>query len=454
MKLRHGGLAALAVLALSLPGLRASAQTGDEPSEEKTKPKEAESAAPADAVEVPPPAPPPAPEPEPVRATYIPPPATPARIENSSGSVQIGILAQPAYEIAGAPDAEKTTKNIFLRRFRLMVGGTLFKTIEFFFDADWPNLFKLDSGETGKFDKYGPGLIVQDAYVTFKPFGALIKLDAGFMLPPLSHNGLESAAKLYGGDYFVNTFRRSVTTNADPFTNAGESPVGRDLGAQLRVLAVNGHIDLRGGVFQGHRLGAVPQSTMTPATVGGLNAPRLAGRLQLNLLDAEPGFFYQGTYHGMRKIVSIGGFIDYQSPYKYFGGDVFIDLPVGPGIITVQGTFGQWDGGTYTDANGIITPFIQLPKERVMLGELGYLIGPIMLSPIVRVERLTSYARDMTTGESPTFAFPSENRYGGGLAFWPYGHNSNLKASFTRVERSPAPHAFNVINLQWQVYYY
>ena len=66
------------------------------------------------------------------------------RVENSSASIQFGILAQPQFEMAGAPDADLTTKNMFLRRFRFMVGGTLFKTFEFFFQTDWPNLFKLD----------------------------------------------------------------------------------------------------------------------------------------------------------------------------------------------------------------------------------------------------------------------------------------------------------------------
>ncbi|MEO8900303.1 MAG: hypothetical protein ABI488_01765 [Polyangiaceae bacterium] len=52
---------------------------------------------------------------------------------------------------------------------------------------------------------------VQDAFVTFKPAANLIKVDAGFMLPPLSHNGVQGAATLYGGDYFVNTFRRNIS---------------------------------------------------------------------------------------------------------------------------------------------------------------------------------------------------------------------------------------------------
>ena len=81
-------------------------------------------------------------------------------------------------------------------------------------------------------DKNAPGLNIQDAFVTFRPFGEVFKIDAGFMLPPLSHNSLESAAKLYGHDYFANTFRRNLFGIADPFRGDGESPIGRDAGVQ------------------------------------------------------------------------------------------------------------------------------------------------------------------------------------------------------------------------------
>ncbi|HXU06413.1 MAG TPA: hypothetical protein VN903_35900 [Polyangia bacterium] len=446
------------VVALSLPGVRAFAQTegsSDEP-EEKSKP--AESALPP----MPPPAPPPpVSSPEPAAYVGFAPPPAPLRVDNSSSSIQFGVLGQPAFEMGGAPDDEKMAKNLFIRRFRLIVGGTLFKYFEFFFDTDVPNLFKQDPADTmaGTGKNY-PGMTLQDAYLTFRPVGELIKVDAGFMLPPLSHNGVESAAKLYGGDYFVNTFRRNVTGNTDPFKSQGQQqgPVGRDAGVQLRALLLNRHIDARVGMFQGLRLGEVPAAGMTPAVIGGLNIFRVAARLQINLLDGEPGFFYQGTYHGAKKIVSIGGFIDYQDPYKYFGGDLFVDLPLGPGILTAQADVGKWDGGIYRDANNLEIQFAAMGKATVYLAEVGYLIGPIMLSPIARFERLDTplvMNPDPTMpGNIPDPNNPKEDRYGGGLAFWPYGHNSNLKAFFTRVHRQPSRHDFNVLTVQWQVYFY
>jgi len=462
------GFVALAVAGLLLPGLRVYAQTpdsGDEPGEDArpekpAKPaKAAVPAAPAEPVETTFAEPPVAEE-----GPYVPfaPPVVPRPIEYSGATIQFGILAQPQFEMAGATDADGMARNLFLRRFRFMVGGTVHKYFEYFFQVDFPNLFKLDLSDTMATDKNAPGLNVQDAFVTVKALGELIKIDAGFMLPPLSHNSLESAGKLYGNDYFANSFRRNVFNVTDPFRSDGESPVGRDAGVQARVLALNGHINVRAGAFMGHRVLLVPVDAMGPSLIGGLNMFRLAGRLQINLLDAEPGFFYQGTYLGTKKIVSFGGFYDFQQhtatregsgqeagKYQSWGGDLLVDLPLGPGILTAQANVVQWDGGT----------FLPLPKDRAYMGELGYLIGPIRLSPIVRVESLVAplIPSDATMPGSPLIgdpSNPSEFRYGGGLAFWPYGHNSNLKVFFTHVHRNTGLHDFNVISAQWQLFYF
>jgi hypothetical protein len=467
MKLRHG-LAGFVIVASLLPGWRAFARTppsdsSDEPQEtnKDTNNETAKPPAPADAepANLAAPAVPGAPS-EPAESSapaaseaYVPfaPPPSPLRIENPNASVQFGVLAQPMLEVAGGPDADLTTKNLFLRRFRFIFGGTVFKYFEFFFDTDYPNLFKQDSAETmaGTY-KNAPGLNVQDAYVTFKPAGDLIKVDAGFMLPPLSHNALESAAKLYGEDYFVNSFRRNIFSNVDPFGSAAQSPAGRDVGVQVRGLILGGHLELRVGAFQGLRLNPVPASTGVTAEVGGFNIFRIAARVQVNVLDAEPGYFYQGTYLGTKKVLSFGGFYDFQDQYKYFGGDMFLDLPIGrAGVLTAQADVVRWDGGT-----SITT----LSKDTAVMAEAGFLIGPIMLSPIVRFEHLVAAQvpnPDPTMpGTVPDPNNPSEDRYGGGLAFWPYGHNTNLKLFGAHVHRNPAPHDFNQINLQWQLYFY
>src|SRR5262245_49221271 len=406
--------------------------------EKKTEPRAA-SASPSASVSAP--APTVAPAPAPVDYVGFAPPPEPLEIEKGTSKIRLGLLLQPQYEQAGAPDAVKTTKNLFLRRAGVLVGGTLLKYFDFFFDVDYPNLFKADpSNQSGGTGKNAPGLNVQDAFVTFVPtrvfegYADYLKVDAGFMLPPFSYNGIQSASTFYGVDYFVNTFRRNVYSSTDVFKSSGQSPGGRDAGVQLRGLMFGDHLEYRVGMFQGVRLGPVPASTTSEAVVGGLNFFRLAGRLQANILDGDPNYFHQGTYLGEKKIVSIGAFYDFQDEYFFRGIDLMVDVPAGPVIFTAQADLVEWDGGHFIEA---------LKPGSSLMAEAGVLIRPIMVSPFARVEFLDN--------EVVTATEPQEQRYGGGLAFWPFGHNSNLKAFFTTVDRRPAPHAFWQGNVQWQV---
>ena len=104
-------------------------------------------------------------------------------------------------------------------------------------------------------------------------------------------------------------------------------------------------------------------------------------------------------------------------------------------------------------------PKTLVPTDTAVMAQVGYLIAPIMLSPFVQYEHLTAPQTAGTDSMGnpalePDPANPSENRYGGGVSFWPYGHNMNLKFLAAHVTRNPAPHAFNQFNLQWQLYFF
>jgi len=76
------------------------------------------------------------------------------------------------------------------------------------------------------------------------------------------------------------------------------------------------------------------------------------------------------------------------------------------------------------------------------MGEAGFLIGGVGVSPIVRVERdFVANANDQT-------------RLGGGIAFWPFGHNTNLKLFYTNLKTENAAKSTSQINLQWQLYFF
>jgi Phosphate-selective porin O and P len=364
-------------------------------------------------------------------------------MEPSPGNtIKIGLLLQPQFQSLGSTELSGNSYNLYLRRTRLLVGGTLFGAFEYFFDTDYPNLF-LAANEAptattaATTTKATPGMNVQDAFITWKPVGDVFKVDAGYMLPPMAHNAIQGAGTLYSLDYFAFTFLSTAGT----ILGSAASPVGRDLGVQLRGLVLGGHLEYRLGLFQGKRNTETPEALAGVATtVGSTNFFRAVGRLQINLLDAEPGFFYAGTYLGRKKILSIGLSGDTQSSYHYVAGDVFADLPVGPGVFTAQVDVAHWDGGTFVPT---------LPKETAVMGEIGFNIAALQLSPIVHLEHLWGG----TPSAGPVVA--DQSHLGGGLAYWPYGHSSNLKAFYTRnTTTAVGQHADNQFNVQWQLYFF
>lgn len=361
------------------------------------------------------------------------------KIETPNSSIKFGLLAQPQYQSLGAGVGSGNSQNLYLRRIRLLVGGTLFNDLEYFVDTDSPNLLKTNAEGV----RNTSTMVIQDAFATYKIFKDMVKVDAGYMLPALAHNALQGATTLYGLDYFANSFLHS-----NIFGNATD-PIGRDFGVQLRGLVLDGLIEYRVGIFQGKRNAAV---TEPPATAGGPAGPvidvagrnffRVAGRVQINLLDPETGFFYSGTYLGAKKIFSIGGAYDFQyekpDSYKYWAADAILDLPLGPGAVTAQGNLAQWNGGS----------LVNFTKRTAVMGEAGYRIADLKLSPIGRFEKRWLNG----TGGNPD---TTDTRVGGGLAFWQHGHNSNLKAFYTRIQPSAAGnHDYNQVDIQWQVFFF
>ncbi|HXU60066.1 MAG TPA: hypothetical protein VN962_00095 [Polyangia bacterium] len=398
-------------------------------------------------IDVPPPPPPPPPPvevapPPPVppaavpmatsvaASTAIAPSQSPFKIETPNGSsIKLGLLLQPQFQMSSSTALDGHAYNLYLRRTRILLGGTLFGAIEYFVETDSPNLMLASS--TGA--KGTPGVAIQDAFATAKPFGDVFKVDVGYMLPPLAHNAVQGAGTLLGWDYFANSF----LTSAAPFFGAAASTVGRDTGVQLRGLVLDGHLEYRAGLFQGIRNPPAEDANMMATSVPARNFFRFAARVQVNLLDPETGFFYAGTYLGAKRILSIGGSVDIQDSYRYFAGDVFADLPAGPGVFTGQVNVAYWNG-TY-----VTTP----PKATAIMAEVGYNVAGLRISPILRFEdRLIS-----STAVNPSTHVET---FGGGVGWWPYGHASNLKLFFMQTRETNEAHAANQVNLQWQVYFF
>jgi hypothetical protein len=330
-------------------------------------------------------------------------------------SLKFGVLGQFWADAISDPAADRETRNLFVRRVRLITGGQVAKNVTFFIETDAPNL-----GRATTTKNITPSVIIQDAFASVAAADAFT-IDAGLMFVPFSRNSLQSAATLLPVDYGAYTFAQSAAT---------QSSTGRDTGFQARGYLVQKHVEYRIGVFQGAR------------DPGSHNGFRYAGRLQVNVFDPEVGFFYTGTYLGKKRIVALGGAFDKQEDYRAFDADAFLDLPFWVGAVTAQFDYNRFDGRTF---------FATLPLQNGYLAELGVLVAPAHVTPFLQWTN-----RDVV-GLTGSTTVPSvagnEHRTSAGAAYWWAAHNTNVKAAYTHVAPAAAA-AQHEFTLQLQLFFY
>jgi hypothetical protein len=323
-------------------------------------------------------------------------------------SFKFGILGQFQADALEDPPTDESSRNLFIRRVRLMFGGQVAKNVTFFVETDTPNLGKaLPAGKN-----IPSSTIIQDAYGEFKASEAFA-IDAGLMFVPFSRNSVQSATTLLPIDYGAYTFSQSTPT---------QSSTGRDAGFQAKGSFLRNHLEYRVGAFQGAR------------DMRSHNSFRYVGRLQYNVFDTETGFFYTGTYIGKKKILAVGGAFDAQKHYHGYDADVFVDMPAGPGAFTGQLDYNHFDGDITLRS---------LPQQDDFLLELGYLISMMKLTPVLQFSN-----RDVVDTR-----IGDENHWSIGLNYWWSGHNANIKAAYSRINPTGSS-SQNEFTVQLQLYYF
>jgi len=352
---------------------------------------------------------------------------------NDNVNLKFGLLLQGWADWNGQSNATGDTagfqQNLFLRRIRFLVGGQVAKDVTFFFETDNPNLGKstqtVAGGAGGKAP--GTGFIVQDAFVEWAVANEF-RLQGGLILIPLCRNCNSSAASLVSMDYGTWSFQESGPT---------QSSVGRDTGFQARGYLADDHLEYRAGVYSGFR------------NVGVKNSFRFTGRLQYNVFDVEKGQFYAGTYFGKKKILAIGASYDAQSDYGAYAFDVFFDYPVGKNGITAQFDYIHYDGGdTFGFTAPAATKSAALYKQDDLFFEAGFFLAGPKIMPFLRYEQ-QQYSDDVNKGLN-------RFKFQGGLGYYPYGSNFNIKAGFTRLiaPDNTSVASTNQYTIQVQVFYF
>ncbi len=350
---------------------------------------------------------------------------------NDSISVRIGFLSQTWADFSQNVRQDSSyAQNVFQRRIRLLVGAQVGSHLSFFYETDNPNLGRTTQTATGR--NLGAGFITQDAYVEYKPSATsnAFLLVAGLQLIPLCRNCLESAVTLLPIDYGSYSFLQSGPTG---------SSVGRDVGFQAKGYLASNRVEYRAGLFSGTRLNNAANVQT------GSNSLRGAGRIQLQLLEAEaPTYSYAGTYFGRRKILAIGAGFDGQSRYKAFAGDAFLSYPFGTNGVTAQANYIHYDGGSF---------FAALPRQNTFEIEGGYHFNDYKITPFAKFE-----SRNVENRFALTNANQDEHRFQLGGSYYVVGHNLNFKAAYTRGSLNqlvPAPTLTqNGFTFQMQGFYY
>ncbi len=351
-------------------------------------------------------------------AVAVRPAAAQWQIDSKDGkaSITIGFLIQPQLELLETADQEDTSSNLFVRRFRILLGGQLNEHWSFFFETDSPNIGKVSPNPGG----VAPGakeqgdMFVQDAFVTYSRSHAF-KVDAGMIMLPHCRNGTQSAATLLAIDYGPYTFVDSVP---------GGERVGRDYGVQVRGYPANQRLEYRLAVSQGVR---GPEAR---------NPLRITGRAVYYPWGAETGFFYGGTFQGTKRQAGFGGGFDVQDDSRIYSADAFFETPVRNKTqgVTLQFNWMHDDGGTFLPA---------LPKQDAFLIEAGYHVANHRLTPFAQYQ-----AREFANA-----AAPDQRSLQAGVAWWLAGHQRNIKFSAGRLHTEGQPDRTQVL-MQLQVFYF
>ncbi|MBS2025583.1 MAG: hypothetical protein JST92_24560 [Deltaproteobacteria bacterium] len=271
-------------------------------------------------------------------------------------NLNVGVLLQPQAQVTldGAPTGTDPAFDFFARRARVLVYGTAFKKIGWFLETDEPNFGK--KGDfTGQF-------FVQDAWVWYQIAESMpTYIDAGMMLLPFSHNGLQSAASLNTIDYHSGVIKYN------------SAKVFRDFGVQLRGFLLDKAIHYRLGIFNGTDGVANTVGAGGAITAAGKNTkdlPMFVGQVRYNIMGSEDGFFFAGVGFAEKPVINVGVSGLFQTDAgvssttgtpatavynnaSAFNADAYVDYPLeGDMAITAQLAFFHYDNGPNASTTG------------------------------------------------------------------------------------------------------
>ncbi|MHB8482169.1 MAG: hypothetical protein ACYDBV_05445 [Nitrospiria bacterium] len=237
-------------------------------------------------------------------------------------SVGAGLRTDFSSAQNAAPNGTDSSKNFTLDSMRLYTNGQIQKYIKFTFNTE------IDPGNKS-------AVRVLDAIAQIE-FSDYFNIWMGRLLPPSDRSNLD-------GPYYLNSFNFPFVQNYPALFD------GRDNGLALWGQTGGGLFKYQVGAFQGR--------------VGGPNVSDnllYTGRLSVDFLDPEPGYYLSSSYYGAKDILALGlagmsqdtgvGTAVAPGNFKGWSLDALLDKKLGDmGVLTVEGAYYNYGLGDVTD---------------------------------------------------------------------------------------------------------
>ena len=325
-----------------------------------------------------------------------------------------------------APDGDTFSKDFNLDNARLYVSGKALDYIGFEFNSEIVS----DEGGAEDFE-------VLDAVIKFEPH-EFFNIWAGRFLPPSDRSNLS-------GPFYLNAYDF-------PFVQAFPAKfAGRDNGVATWGQLDGGKFKWQAGVFEGSN-GAVNKQ----------DNPLFSGRLVLNLLDPEPGYYNASTYYGAKDILAIGvtgmfqensvgtldagGDVRESNNFTGFNIDVLFEKKLGSdtldipfltdGVVTLEGAYYLYDDDDLDEDAQNLLLGETVSGDRNRQGEsflvLGSFLFPQEIGAGVVRGRLQPYFRYQKYDRSSNTGL--EAVIEPGINYILDGHNARISAFYQNLD--------------------
>jgi hypothetical protein len=349
---------------------------------------------------------------------------------SAQSKAEFSAWAQAWYQRVGEAQQGTRLNDFMLRRAYFSLKGERGPHLGFFahLAADRVGQQGLDDPGVG----LGSGIALRDAWVSLN-LGEVLKVQLGRMYVPLTRN--------YG-----TTSTKAMLTTDLPFLQGGvrggifyTNKVGRDDGLTLWGQPFKGRLQYRLMVAEGIEGAKNPDDN-----------PRFAGRLSLNLLEPEVGWFNKGTYLGKKKVLALGAGFDSQQDLALTGAapqdnlvwtaDLFLEYPVGPGTANAEASYSHIANAAQTHN---LSALAAGDDARTGYAQAGYLfpraLGPGKVQPYLRYEAIAVDGK------------PGTGFYSGGFNYFIEGHEAKVSADYSLVnqkEELPARQDHGILTIQ------